>query len=111
MEAGAVPAQVVARRRGCRAPARLRTLVTVFAMAMATNSRGTRRATSRAKAPYLDYAHALASGWPIATGVIEGACRHIVKRQDGHPGARWGLDGAEAILKLRALHSNRDFDA
>jgi hypothetical protein len=26
-------------------------------------------------------------------------------------GARWGLDGAEAILKLRALASNGDFDA
>ena len=25
-------------------------------------------------------------------------------------GARWGLDGAEAILKLRALTSNGDFD-
>jgi hypothetical protein len=26
-------------------------------------------------------------------------------------GARWGLAGAEAILKLRALRSNGDFDA
>ncbi len=25
-------------------------------------------------------------------------------------GARWGLDGAEAILKLRAVHANGDFD-
>jgi hypothetical protein len=64
-----------------------------------------------AKASYLDYAHALASGWPIATGVIEGACRHIVKDRMDITGARWGLDGAEAILKLRALHSNEDFDA
>jgi hypothetical protein len=32
-----------------------------------------------AKKPYFDYATALASGWPIATGVIEGACRHQVK--------------------------------
>jgi hypothetical protein len=30
--------------------------------------------------PYLSYAHALSSGWPIATGIIEGACRHFVKR-------------------------------
>ena len=64
-----------------------------------------------AKAPYLGYAHALASGWPIATGIIEGACRHIVKDRMDITGARWGLDGAEAILKLRALHSNGDFDA
>jgi hypothetical protein len=63
-----------------------------------------------AKVPYLDYATALASGRPIATGVIEGACRHIVADRMDITGARWGLDGAEAILKLRALHSNGDFD-
>ena len=63
-----------------------------------------------AKAPYLDYPQALQSGWPIATGVIEGACRHLVKDRLDITGARWGLTGAEAILKLRALHSNDDFD-
>ena len=63
-----------------------------------------------AKKPYLDYATALAEGWPIATGVIEGACRHLVKDRMDITGARWGLDGAEAILKLRALISNGDFD-
>jgi hypothetical protein len=31
------------------------------------------------KAPYVDYATALSNGWPIATGVIEGACRHVIK--------------------------------
>ena len=63
-----------------------------------------------AKKPYLDYATALAKGWPIATGVIEGACRHLVKDRMDITGARWGLDGAEAILKLRALTANGDFD-
>jgi hypothetical protein len=63
-----------------------------------------------AKAPYLDYATALAKGWPIATGVIEGACRHLVKDRMDITGARWSLDGAEAILKLRALTSSGDFD-
>ena len=63
-----------------------------------------------AKKPYLDYATALAKGWPIATGVIEGAARHLVKDRMDITGARWGLDGAEAILKLRALISNGDFD-
>ena len=61
------------------------------------------------KAPYLDYANALQKRWPIATGVIEGACRHIVKDRMDITGARWGLDGAEAVLKLRALRSNGDF--
>ncbi len=63
-----------------------------------------------AKAPFLDYPAALAGGWPIATGVIEGACRHLVKDRMDITGARWGLAGAEAILKLRALISNGDFD-
>ena len=63
-----------------------------------------------AKATHLDYPTALKSGWPIATGVIEGACRHLVKDRLDITGARWGLAGAEAILKLRALHSNDDFD-
>jgi hypothetical protein len=63
-----------------------------------------------AKKPYLDYATALAKGWPIATGVIEGACRHLVKDRMDITGARWSLDGAEAILKLRALIANGDFD-
>jgi hypothetical protein len=48
-------------------------------------------------------------GWPIATGVIEGACRHIVADRFDVTGARWALAGAEAILKLRALRSNGDF--
>ncbi len=63
-----------------------------------------------AKAPYLDYATALAKGWPIATGVIEGACRHLVADRMGITGARWGLEGAETVLKLRAVIANGDFD-
>ncbi len=43
------------------------------------------------------------------TGVIEGACRHLVKDRMDLTGARWGLPGAEAVLKLRAVHSNGDF--
>jgi hypothetical protein len=63
-----------------------------------------------AKRPYLDYPTALQNGWPIATGVIEGACRHLVKDRLDITGARWGLAGAEAILTLRALISNGDLD-
>lgn len=63
------------------------------------------------KAAYLDYPTALASGWPIATGVIEGACRHVVKDRMDITGARWGTDGAEAVLKLRSVRANGDFEA
>jgi hypothetical protein len=60
--------------------------------------------------PYLRYDHYLAKGLPIATGVIEGACRHLVKDRMAVTGARWSLNGAEAILRLRALRSSRDLD-
>jgi uncharacterized protein UPF0236 len=62
------------------------------------------------KAAYLDYPTALEQGWPIATGIIEGACRHIVKDRMDLTGARWGLTGAEAVLKLRAIKTNGDFN-
>ncbi|MGB8379902.1 MAG: ISKra4 family transposase [Dermatophilaceae bacterium] len=61
------------------------------------------------KAPYLDYPTALQSGWPIATGIIEGACRHLVKDRMDITGARWSAKGAEAVLKLRAVRANGDF--
>jgi hypothetical protein len=64
-----------------------------------------------AKRELLGYDTALARGWPIATGVIEGACRHLIGDRLDITGARWGLQGAEAVLKLRALWSNRDFPA
>ena len=60
---------------------------------------------------HLDYHLSLAAGVPIATGVIEGACRHLVKDRMDITGARWGLDGAEAVLRLRALRSSGDFEA
>ena len=62
------------------------------------------------KDEYLCYDQALAAGWPIATGVIEGACRHLIGDRLDITGARWGLDGAEAVLTLRAVISNGDFD-
>lgn len=60
--------------------------------------------------PYLKYNGYLDQGVPIATGVIEGACRHLVKDRMEVTGARWSLNGAEAVLRLRALRSSHDFD-
>jgi len=60
--------------------------------------------------PYLKYDEALAAGLPIATGVIEGACRHLVEDRMNVTGARWSLKGGEAVLRLRALRSSGDFD-
>ena len=60
---------------------------------------------------YLRYDVFLAHGFPIATGVIEGACRHLVKDRMDLTGARWRLKRAEAVLKLRSLRSSGDFEA
>ena len=59
---------------------------------------------------YLKYDEYLRDGLPIATGVIEGACRSLVKDRMDITGARWGLPGAEAVLKLRSLRASDDFD-
>ncbi|QTA87281.1 Uncharacterized protein dnm_033110 [Desulfonema magnum] len=60
--------------------------------------------------PYLRYNEYLGEGLPIATGVIEGACRHLIRDRMDITGARWSLEGAEAVLKLRSLRSSGDFD-
>jgi hypothetical protein len=59
---------------------------------------------------YLCYDQYLQHGYPIATGVIEGACRHLVNDRMDITGARWRLDRAEAVLRIRALRSSGDFD-
>jgi len=58
----------------------------------------------------LRYDQYLAAGSPIGTGVIEGACRYLVKERMERTGARWSLAGAEAVLRLRALWTNGDFE-
>lgn len=59
----------------------------------------------------IHHADYLARGLPIASGVIEGTCRSLVKDRLGVTGARWGLAGAEAVLKLRAVERNGDWEA
>lgn len=61
--------------------------------------------------PYLRYDEYLKRGLPIGTGVIEGACRYVVKDRMDITGARWGLNGAEAVLRLRSLLASGDFEA
>jgi hypothetical protein len=61
--------------------------------------------------PYMDYPTYLAKGWPIASGVIEGACRHFVKDRFELSGMRWTQEGAENLMRLRAVAENGDWDA
>lgn len=58
---------------------------------------------NRSQMRYHEY---LSKGWPIATGNIEGAAKHLVKDRMERSGMRWSEAGAEALLQLRALYIN-----
>jgi hypothetical protein len=62
-------------------------------------------------APFMRYDAYLAAGWPIGTGVVEGACRHLVKDRLEQAGMRWSRAGAQATLDLRAIRLNGQWDA
>jgi hypothetical protein len=64
----------------------------------------------RTRTRLMHYAEALRDGLPISTGVVEGACRYLVKDRMDRTGARWSLTGADAVLRLRALRASGDFD-
>lgn len=65
----------------------------------------------RRNAPFMRYDMYLAAGWPIGTGVIEGACGHLVKDRMEQAGMRWTKVGAQAVLDLRAVRLNGEWDA
>jgi hypothetical protein len=52
----------------------------------------------------------LRAGYPIASGVIEGACRHIIKDRMEQGGMRWTLAGAQAMLDVRAVCASSAWD-
>jgi hypothetical protein len=62
-------------------------------------------------ASYMRYDDYLAAGWPIATGVIEGACRHLVKDRFELSGMHWRVTGAESLLRLRCVAENQDWES
>lgn len=72
--------------------------------------RACRYLADRTRTRLMRYADALRDGLPISTGVVEGACRYLVKDRMDRTGARWSLPGAEAVLRLRALRASADFD-
>jgi hypothetical protein len=64
----------------------------------------------RRNAAYMRYDEYLAKGWPIATGVIEGAAGHLVKDRMEQAGMKWRPTGAQAVLNLRAVRVNGHWD-
>lgn len=80
--------------------------------------RGPRRKRLRCLCAFLEnnlhrmrYDDYLRAGYPIATGVIEGACRHVVRDRMERAGMRWKVPGAQAMLQLRAIRANGDWRA
>jgi hypothetical protein len=60
---------------------------------------------------FMNYAEYLSAGYPIGSGVVEGACRHVVKDRMEQTGMHWRIPGAQAILHLRALYLNGDWES
>jgi hypothetical protein len=56
------------------------------------------------------YDEYLSQGYPIGSGMAEGACRNVVKDRMGCTGMHWRLPGARAMLKTRALYLNGEWD-
>lgn len=56
------------------------------------------------------YDEYLSAGYPIASGVIEGACRHLVKDRMERSGMRWTLEGARNMLNVRAAFQSSYWD-
>jgi hypothetical protein len=61
--------------------------------------------------PFMRYDAYLAQGWPIGTGVVAGACGHLVKDRLEQAGMRWTKPGAQAVLDLRGVRLSGDWDA
>jgi hypothetical protein len=59
----------------------------------------------------MHYDEYLAAGYPIASGVIEGACRHVVKDRMERAGMHWTIAGAQALLRLRCVAINGEWEA
>jgi hypothetical protein len=59
---------------------------------------------------HMCYDEYLAAGYPIGSGVAEGACRHYVKDRMERSGMRWTLEGAQAMLHIRTIYLNGDWD-
>jgi hypothetical protein len=86
-------------------------------MASKRGLKGTKKKTVRQVCAYLKknrprmrYDEYLAAGYPIASGVIEGACRHLVKDRMERAGMHWTPGGAQAMLDVRGMHIEGDWE-
>ncbi len=61
------------------------------------------------KKKFMRYDEYLAKGYPIGSGVVEGACGHVVKDRMEGSGMRWSVPGAQSMLDLRCVYLNGDW--
>ena len=61
------------------------------------------------KKKFMRYDEYLAKGYPIGSGVVEGACGHVVKDRMEGSGMRWSVPGAQSMLALRCVYLNEDW--
>ena len=100
----------VLRGRGCQVAAGIRRSATKRGLTKTQRKAADKCASYLLKyGSFMHYSEYLDRGFPIATGVIEGACRYLIKDRMDITGARWGLASAEAVLRLRALRTSGDF--
>jgi len=52
----------------------------------------------------MHYDEYLRAGYPIASGAVEGACRHLVKDRMERAGMHWTIVGAQAMLDVRSIY-------
>jgi hypothetical protein len=78
---------------------------------------GAKKKTIAAVCGYLDanvermrYDEYLRAGYPIASGAVEGACRHLVKDRMERAGMHWTIPGAQAMLDVRSIHVSHLWD-
>jgi hypothetical protein len=129
-----VAAKAITQQRGKSIPAQTEKLVSHWATMLLTGDpsrlvatiRGTatrlrlrgkaRQAVDSAadyllkRTAFINYSSFIARGLPIASGVIEGACRYLVRDRLDITGARWNVEDAEAVLSLRAVRASGDWD-
>ncbi|MCP4100477.1 MAG: ISKra4 family transposase, partial [Lentisphaerae bacterium] len=59
---------------------------------------------------YMKYDEYIAKGCPTGSGVVESVCSHVVSDRMELSGARWSVNGAESVLRLRSVAKSKDWE-
>lgn len=101
----------VLQGKGAGVIRRLRALGRAQALSAAKKKTlGTVCAYLRKNLERMRYDEYLAAGYPIASGAIEGACRHLVKDRMERAGMHWTVPGAQAMLNVRSVYCSDAWD-